>query len=153
MRLDPWLVGAAACAAFAACTTLDSVDRRQALRASDPERQILVMLSEWPAQHYQPGAPQMPRYRAGAAHARELQTMQDLARQYAFRVVSDWPMPSLGVRCFVGEVAAGQTPQEVVARVAADPRVESAQVVQVFQLMGHNDPYYDLQTSATLLKL
>jgi subtilisin family serine protease len=144
---------AAVCIACMGCTTLDTRDRNRALQASDPQRQILVMLREWPARHYQPGTSQLPQYRSGTAHARELQTVQDLAQQYDFRVLSDWPMPSLGVRCFLGEVGAGAVPQEVASRVAADPRVESAQAVQVFQLMGHNDPYYDLQTSAKLLKL
>jgi subtilisin family serine protease len=144
---------AALCAACIGCTTLDTRDRNRALQASDPQRQILVMLREWPARHYQPGTSQMPQYRSGTAHARELQTVQDLARQYDFRVLSDWPMPSLGVRCFLGEVGSGAVPREVASRMAADPRVESAQAVQVFQLMGHNDPYYELQSSAKLLKL
>jgi len=110
------------------------------------------MLRERSARHYQPGMPQIPQYPSGV-HARELHTVAELARQYDFRVLSDWPMASLGVRCFLAEVAAGATPREVAARVAADPRVESAQAVQVFHAMGHNDPYYSLQTSAALLKL
>jgi len=152
MRLDQRIAVAAVCVACTGCTTLETRREPEALQASDPQRQILVMLREWPARHYQPGTPQIPQYRSGA-HARELHNVEDLARQYSFRVLSDWPMASLGVRCFLGEVAAGKVPREVASRVAADPRVESAQAVQVFHAMGHNDPYYALQTSAKLLKL
>ena len=62
-------------------------------------------------------------------------------------------MPAIGVRCFLAEVEAGQTPVEVATRLAADPRVESAQPVQVFRALAHDDPYYELQTSAKSIRL
>jgi subtilisin family serine protease len=67
--------------------------------------------------------------------------------------MSDWPMPALGVRCFVAEVTPERPPQEVADRLALDPRVESAQVQQMFELAGHGDPYYELQAGAQQLQL
>jgi subtilisin family serine protease len=153
VRLDHWIVVAGICAACIGCTTAGTASRTPALQSSHPDRQILVMLRERPVQHYQPDTSRISQYGTGGAHAREQQTIRELAQQYDFRVLSDWPMPALGVRCFLGEVPAGEVALEVVSRVAADPRVESAQVVELFRLMGHNDPYYDLQTSARLLNL
>jgi len=153
VRLDHWIVVAGICAACIGCTTAGTASRTPALQSSHPDRQILVMLRERPVQHYQPGTSRISQYGTRGARARDLQTMQDLARQYEFRVLGDWPMPALGVRCFLGEISSEDVPHEVAWRVAADPRVESAQVVQVFRLMGHNDPYYDLQTSAKSLNL
>ncbi len=117
------------------------------------ERQILVMLKESPVRHYLPGSFSQPSYASGPVPASQLRTAQQLAREYGFQLVSDWAMPSLGVRCFLGEVPAGQVPREVASRLAADARVESAQPVQVFRSLGHNDPYYELQTSAKVLRL
>jgi hypothetical protein len=116
------------------------------------DRQILVMLKEQPLRRYQPGAMWMPLY-GGAAPAQQARVAQDLAREYELQMVSDWPMPALGVRCFLVAVPPPHTQEEIVSRLASDPRVESVQAVQTFHALGHNDPYYPLQTSAALLRL
>jgi len=137
----------------AACSSLDPSKVESPAPGIATERQILVMLKESPVRHYRPGSFPQPSYGSGPAPASQLRTAQQLAREYGFQLVSDWAMPSLGVRCFLGEVPAGQTPGEVASRLAADARVESAQPVQVFRALGHNDAYYELQTSAKVLKL
>jgi subtilisin family serine protease len=139
--------------AGAACSSLDPSKVESPASGIATERQILVMLKESPVRHYRPGSFPQPSYGSGPAPVTELRTAQQLAREYGFQLISDWAMPSLGVRCFLGEVPAGQTPGEVASRLAADARVESAQPVQVFRALGHNDAYYELQTSAKLLKL
>ena len=62
-------------------------------------------------------------------------------------------MLALSVRCFVAQVAPGQDPAKVTERLEADKRVESAQVMQLFHGIGHNDPFYPLQSAARLLRL
>ena len=139
--------------AGAACSSLDPPKAENPAAAISTERQILVMLKESPARHYRPGSFPQPSYGSGPAPTSQLRTAQQLAREYGFQLVSDWAMPSLGVRCFLGEVPAGQAPREIALRLTADSRVESAQPVQVFRSMGHNDAYYELQSSAKILKL
>jgi subtilisin family serine protease len=121
--------------------------------ATNTDGQILVMLRDSSIRHYRPGVSAVGGYGSGSASSPQLRTAGDLARQYGFKVVSDWPMPALGIRCFLAVVEPGHVPSEVAARLAGDPRVESAQAVQVFHVLGHNDAYYELQTSATALRL
>jgi subtilisin family serine protease len=138
--------------ASAACSSIDSHTPERAIPESATDRQILLMLKESPLQHYRPGY--FPQQSYGApASARQLRTAQHLAQEYGFKLVSDWAMPSIGVRCFLGEVAPGQAPSELASRLAADASVESAQPVQVFRALGHDDAYYELQTNAKILRL
>jgi hypothetical protein len=111
------------------------------------------MLKESPLRHYRPVSFPQPSYGSGPAPMSQLRTAQQLAREYGFQLVSDWAMRSLGVRCFLGAVPAGQAPREMASRLGADSRVESAQPVQVFRSLGHNDAYYEQQTSAKVLRL
>ena len=110
------------------------------------------MLKESPTQHYRPGYFPQQSYSASASVS-QLQTARRLGEEYGFTLVSDWAMPSIGVRCFLAEVTDGRVPRDVASRLAADARVESAQPVQVFRALGHNDTYYELQTNAKILRL
>ena len=142
-------------AAFAASTACSSLDSHQADRTTPEiatDRQILVMLKESPVRHYLPGYFLRQSYATNASEA-QLQTARQIAHEYGFRLVSDWVMPSIGVRCFLGEVFSGEAPGDVALRLTADARVESAQPVQVFHALRHNDTYYELQTNAKLLRL
>ena len=121
-------------AAGAACSSLDPPKVGNPAPDITTERQILVMLKESPVRHYRPGSLPQPSYGSGPAPMSQLRIAQQLAREYGFQLVSDWAMPSLGVRCFLGEVPAGTSPErDVASRLAADSRVESAQPVQVFR--------------------
>ncbi len=101
------------------------------------DRQLLVMLAEKVVPHYRPDAGGGGSYGA-AVSGQQMRTARALAKAYGFTVLRDWPMPALGVRCFVAEVAAGRTPADVIERLSADPRVESAQALQSFRVLGPN---------------
>ena len=113
----------------AGCRSLDAFDAKTladgpALAApGGPERRLLVMLAEQPVTHYRPGVGG-GGYGA-AASGGQIRTARALAQAYGFTIADHWPMPSLGVRCFVAEVPAGRVPSELVERLAVDPRVES----------------------------
>ncbi len=111
------------------------------------------MLKEHSTAHFRPGFYSSLSYGSGSAPPAQMRIARELAAEYGFRLVSDWAMPSIGVRCFVAEVPEARRPEDVVSRLSADPRVESAQTVQVFHGVGHNDPYYELQANARLLRL
>ncbi|HTS54148.1 MAG TPA: S8 family serine peptidase [Burkholderiales bacterium] len=117
------------------------------------ERQLLVMVIERPIRHYRPGASVLSAYGPSASRARTLRVARDLARDYGLNPVSDWPMPALGVRCFLMELPPGQSAQEVAGRLAADPRVESAQPQHVFRVAAHDVPPGMLETGARALEL
>jgi Subtilase family len=72
---------------------------------------------------------------------------------YHLRAESGWPMRTLGVRCVVFDVPRGGSLERTVQRLAADPRVESAQPVYVFAALGGSDPYLSLQHGADALRL
>ena len=117
------------------------------------DRQILVMIGESALRRYRPGSAAGPVYGGALTPARQMQIAREIAQEYELRLLSDWPMPALGVRCFLAEVAPPRLPSEIVLRIAADPRVESVQAVHTFHTLAHNDPYYPLQTSASVLRL
>lgn len=124
-----------------------------AVTATVAARQILVMLKDIPLRHYQPNAGYGAAYRADTPSARVIAAAEAVSRQFRLRLISHWPMPAIGVRCFLAEIAPGETAPEVAARLANDPRVESAQPVQVFRMLARNDTYYGLQSSAQALHL
>ena len=66
-----------------------------------------------------------------------------LAQVYDLPRVGAFPLTSLGIQCVVFRVPEGRSIDEVMARLAADPQVESVQLNQVFQGlgMGYNDKY------------
>lgn len=80
-------------------------------------------------------------------------TMDRIARDHGIRRVRGWPIASLDVFCEVFEAGIGRDLDELLRALEADPRVELAQRMNVFetQTTGYNDPYADLQKSMALL--
>ncbi|MGR8929305.1 MAG: S8 family peptidase [Gammaproteobacteria bacterium] len=72
-----------------------------------------------------------------------------LAEDYGLRIVTQWPIDTLGIHCVVYEVAGSQSPHGVLKRIAEDKRLETAQMMQRFKTMAstYNDPYYTLQSN------
>lgn len=118
---------------------------------SDFDRQIIVTIDN-AAQldlrragstirgYFSPGA-----YRAGPA-AR--QVAEQLSREYGLAPRDAWPIRALQVHCVVYQVPAGTSRDAVIARLVRDPRVESAQPMQSFEVLDsapRSDPYAELQ--------
>ena len=91
------------------------------------------------------------RYRkryAIAASAR--QDAADIAREYALTPVDDWPIDALSVYCIVYRLDSGDDVDDLLVRLRADERVESAQRMHEFTTSGgataqFNDTYARLQ--------
>ena len=132
-------------ATLVGCATLDP----GAPPADDHERQLLVMIAAAPP-HYRPGT-SASGYGSRATRPRFDLAGAALARDHGLTLADDWPMPALGLHCFVMKIAAGQSRETLAAQLAADPRVESVQPVQLFRTIGRNDPYYAMQSSANAL--
>ena len=92
------------------------------------------MLKEKTVQRFRPGAAFSYGYLGRSSQPAERSLAEELARDHGLRLITDWPMLALSVRCFVAQVAPGQDPAKVTERLEADKRVESAQVMQLFKL-------------------
>lgn len=127
------------------CSSTPSGDSR-AFPSVDPSTlagaRVLVTLFDGPPQRWQ-------------------RTLGDLQARYDLRPVALWPMKSLGIPCVLLEAPQGRDPAALAERLAADPRVESAQPVFRFDVLartdgeadGYNDPYAQLQHAAQDLRV
>lgn len=76
-----------------------------------------------------------------------LQFLNDLRNEYGVVTVADWPLDSIGVRCFIFEIQDASKRDVVIDRLRLDQRIETAQPMQAFTTLGesYNDPYLKLQ--------
>lgn len=130
-----------ACIACGVCAAQDA-----GVPGASLDRQVLVMLRAAPP-HFRPDASYAGGYDAAVGRAAQARIAEKLATQYELTVVNSWPMPALGVDCFVMQARAGAALEPIVARLVADPRVESAQAMNTFAVLAHNDALYALQPS------
>jgi subtilisin family serine protease len=127
-------------------------DRLILVMAEDPDIDRVDLRGARSGVYRQPRRyPGLPAQIAGA--------MQDLATEHGLTRIDHWPMLSLGVQCFVFEAPPQADVEGLVARLAADPRVESAQRMNRFELQSSvgdsawNDPYRGLQRSLDALEI
>jgi hypothetical protein len=73
-----------------------------------------------------------------------------LAHEHGLQRVDGWPIDALAVYCEVLEVPADAAVNDVIAALAADPRVDLVQRMNVFatEATRYDDPYVDLQAGA-----
>lgn len=100
-----------------------------------PSRQILVMLKIAP-QHLHVGGGYGGRYGDAAATAARRRSAENLAEKDGFKLVDGWPMPLLGVDCYVMGVFPGTSIEAAVERVSRDPRVAWSEPMQLYEAQG-----------------
>jgi subtilisin family serine protease len=122
------------------------------VEAKAARREVLVMF-RLPAPHYRPDAGYVGGYATQSGRAGRQQIAEDLATRFGLRIVGSWPMPSLGVDCFVMEVPVDLPLEPLIERMTSDARVESVQAVNTFRVLAHDDPLYPLQPTAALWRL
>src|SRR3989441_4481475 len=139
------------CLGVVACA---QIDRQAELQVTNDsiERQVLVML-RLPAPHFRPDVNYAGSYDRSAGRDARRQIAERLANQYGLKIIDGWPMPALGVDCFVMEAPGKASLEQLVEKLSLDPRVESAQPMHLFHVLAHNDPLYPLQPSAKLWHL
>jgi hypothetical protein len=111
------------------------------------ERQVLVML-HLPSPHFRPDANYSGDYVNGAGHSARLRVAEQLAHEHGLRLLNDWPMPVLGVDCYVMAVPTESSPERIADVLSHDARVEWAQPMRLFRGMGNGDPLYQAQPAA-----
>jgi len=99
------------------------------------DHQLLVML-RLPATHYRPDATYGGRYIEDNSRDARQRRAEDLARQHGLTLVEGWPMPVLGIDCYVMRYPAGASADGLIAQLTRDPQVEWAQPVASFEGMG-----------------
>jgi hypothetical protein len=145
----------ALCAALWLALT-DTARAGEPAKAPEPAHQILVML-RMPADHYHPDAGYSGSYGDGAALAARRRVAERLARSHGLKLATSWPMPHVGVDCFVMDVPAGRSTTELAAELSAEPVVEWSQPMQAYRAMAGaappNDPLFRLQPAAQAWRL
>ncbi|WP_311196672.1 S8 family peptidase [Rugamonas fusca] len=141
-------LGAQAGPATVAASRADAGGPAPSGDAAAPERQLLVML-RLPPPHYRPDAGYGGRYLDDGGRGARHRIAEELARLHGLKLVSDWPMPTLGVDCYLLEAPAGGDPARLAERLSHDPRVEWAQPVAIYSGMDGAAPtLYPMQPSA-----
>jgi subtilisin family serine protease len=147
------LLAGLALAALAGCATPST--REAATPAASASRQILLTVRQPAAVAIGLTGTPSQRYlqrRYGPTPSVE-RTLSRLAREHHLDRVEGWPIQSLEVYCEVLAINDDRNLEDVIAALAADPRVDLVQPMNVFdtQTTRYDDPYADLQSAAIQL--
>ena len=110
--------------------------------ASDPERQILVMLQLAPP-HFRAGSSYAGGYGEDQSRAGRQRIAERIARRHGLKLAGNWPMPIIGIDCFIMEVPEGRATETAAAEVSRDPGVDWSEPVAMYRAQGQaadNDP-------------
>jgi subtilisin family serine protease len=121
-------------------------------RAEAASRQILVMM-RLPPQHYHPDAAYAGRYPNDSGRAARHRAAQELASAHGLKLVDDWPMPVIGIDCYVMQQDGDAPLGRVLEGLSRDPRVAWAQPMHMFQGLDGGDPLYAVQPAAKYWRL
>ena len=139
---------------------------------ADTAHEVLVLL-RLPAEHFHPGGNYADSYGDGAGMAARRRVALRIAADHGLKLVTSWPIPLVGVDCFVMTVPADQSPETVAQTLARDPEVAGAEPMHVYRAQAsvqtstvspvagreagrdplaaevtHNDPLYRAQPAA-----
>lgn len=114
--------------------------------------QVMVML-KLPAPHFKPGDQYGGAYRNDSTRTARRKIALEMAEKHGLTLIGDWPMPLLGIDCYVLQLPAGGNPEQVLAALSTDPRVQWAQPVSTFHTLASGDPLYKVQPVAAQWKL
>ena len=121
-----------------------------------PDRQILVMVKH-PPDHYRPNGAYGGGYGDELARSARERLARRIARDHGLRLVDAWPMPMMGLDCFVMAVPDGRTTIAAAAEVSHDSAVSWSQPVELYHAqsapVSHNDPLFPAQPAAKAWRL
>lgn len=123
----------------------------QRAASAGAERRVLVMLKMAP-QHFRPDAGYSGGYGDLEGRSARWRVATRLAHEQGGALVEEWPMPTLGIDCFVMTVPTDDTPEAMSSRLARAPDVAWSEPVHTYHGKGdppaHNDPLYRVQPAA-----
>ena len=138
-------------ALLAAVAGLVVVGTAQAsVSAQSADREILVMLN-LPPTHFKPSGSYGGSYGDVQSSIARKRVAASIARRNRLELIDSWPMPLLGVDCYVMRVPDGRPVSEVVASVSKDSRVKWSQPLQLYRAQGRSsgDPLLRASPAAT----
>jgi subtilisin family serine protease len=122
-----------------------------AKQPASPDREILVMVKH-PPDHYRPNGAYGGGYGDELARSARQHLARRIAGKYALRLIDDWPMPMLGLDCFVMLVPDGRSLGEAAAQVSRDTEVAWSQPVSLYEAQGRtqlpDDPLFPAEPAA-----
>jgi subtilisin family serine protease len=124
---------------------------------ADEDRQILVML-DMPAPHYRPNSGYGGSYGDLTSRAARERRARNIAERYGIELREGWPMPLVGVDCYVMVVPPGTPIDELIAQVSREPGVAWSQrmygyAIGTGEVGAAGDPLYPVQPTAVEWKL
>ena len=132
------------------------VSPADAKTSANEERQILVML-KMPPPHYRPNSGYSGNYGDLASREARKRIARSIADRYGVELRDGWPMPLLGVDCFVMVVPLGKSIDKVIAAVSKEPSVAWSQRMTSYAIPSKaragGDPLYPIQPTAGEWKL
>jgi len=111
------------------------------------QRQVLVML-RLPPQHFRPDGAYGGGYVNDGGRAARRRVASDIAAAHGLRLRESWPMPAIGIDCFLMEDDGPAPIAQLLDALAHDDRVAWAQPVAEFHALASNDPLYPVQPAA-----
>jgi subtilisin family serine protease len=139
-------------AALPACATPDMPARGNPRAEAAASQQLLVML-RLPPQHYHPDAAYGASYPRDSGRAARRRAAGELARAHHLKLVDDWPMPVIGIDCYVMQQDGSGGIDRVLTELARDPRVMWAQPMNSYRGLDAGDPLYPVQPAARFWRL
>jgi hypothetical protein len=123
----------------------------QARAPAAQAQEVLVLLQLTP-EHYRPHSAYGAGYGDDLARSARRRQAARIARDHGLVLVSDWPMPLLGVDCYVMAVPNGQSAEAVAALLSKEPGIAWSEPMQLFHAQGrvalHDDPLFRAQPAA-----
>lgn len=127
-------------------------------QASDDveSRKILVML-RMPASHFRPNARYGGSYDDRAAQSARRRVAAEIASDNGLELLDGWPMPLIGVDCYVMLVPEGQSVESVIERVSRHRMVAWSQRLQQYETLAspaaRPDPLFATQPATSQWRL
>jgi hypothetical protein len=119
-------------------------------------REILVML-RMPAPHNRSNARYGGRYDDRAAQAARRRVAAEIARDNGLELVEGWPMPLVGVDCYVMRVPAGRSVDSLIETISRHAMVAWSQPLNSFETLASpappRDPLFAVQPAASEWRL
>jgi hypothetical protein len=119
-------------------------------------REILVML-RMPAQHFRPNARYSGRYDDRAAQAARRRIAAEIAREHGLELLEGWPMPLIGVDCYVMRLPDGQSVERTIEKVSRHRMVAWSQPLNTYETLAapaaRADPLFATQPAAASWRL
>jgi len=127
----------------------------EAVAATD-SRAILVML-RMPAAHFRPNARYGGNYDDRAAQEARRRVAAEIARDNGLELVEGWPMPLIGVDCYVMRIPEGRSIEDAIAQVSRHRMVAWSQPLQTYETLASpppgGDPLFPTQPAASEWRL